>query len=181
MSANKSKTLKARRTLTTIGNPWVEMGFDLHGLCSRITTHSEKEQCDMGYRGSNHEDGSLHSHEKHMDLRSAGLNLSKGDSSITWYIELYSVRLRYKVPIRISTETTRGVQDTVTLQYSFSPSHKWADWENYSNAGGYAASMSFRLQASLIWAASTDWVFLQQQLPCQHRDGPIRSVAWPTV
>ena len=70
----------------------MEIGLDLHGLCGSITTHSEEEQFDMGYRGSTHEDGSLHSHEKQMDFGSAGLSLSGGDSSIAWCVELYSVR-----------------------------------------------------------------------------------------
>ena len=79
----------------------MEMGLGLHSLCSRIALHSEEQQHDMCYRGSTHEDGSLHSHEKHIDSGLAGSSLSGGDSLIAWCAELYSVSLGYKVPIRI--------------------------------------------------------------------------------
>jgi len=92
VSTSKTGALKACRTLTTLGNPRVKMGLGLHGLCSRLTTHPEEEQCDMGYRESTHEDDSLHGHKKHMDLRPIGPSLSRGDSMIAWCAELYSVR-----------------------------------------------------------------------------------------
>jgi len=101
------------------------MGFGIHGLCSRLTTDPEDEQRDMGYHGSTYEDGSLHNHEKHVDIGLARPSLPGGDSSIAWCVELYNVRPRYKVPIGILAEAVRGVWDTVSLQYSFS--HEWAD------------------------------------------------------
>jgi len=91
----------------------VEIGFGLHRLCSRITTHSEEEQRDMGYRGLTHKNDSLHSHEKHMDIRSAGSSLSGGDSLVAWCAELYSVRPEYRVLIGILVEAARGIRDTV--------------------------------------------------------------------
>ena len=105
----------------------MEIGLSLYGLCGRITIHPEEEQCDMGYRGSTHENGSLRSHEKHMDIGSVGPSLYGGDSSITWSAELYSVRTGYKVLIGILAEAARGLRHTVTLQYSFSPNYGWTD------------------------------------------------------
>jgi len=92
VSASKSGTPKACGTLTTLGNSRVKMGFGLHGFCSRLTTHPEEEQHNSSYCGLTHEDGSLHSHEKHMDIRSVGTSLPGGDSSIAWCTELYSLR-----------------------------------------------------------------------------------------
>ena len=102
----------------------MEMGFDLHGLCTRITTRSKEEQRDMGYRALTHKDGLLICHEKHMDVGSAGASLSGGDNSIAWCAELYSVRLGYKVSIGILAEATRGVRDTVVFHYALSSSHE---------------------------------------------------------
>ena len=67
------------------------MGLSLHGLYSRLPTHLEEEQHDMGHHGSTHEDGSLQSLEEYMDLRPIGLSLPRGDNSIEWCTELYSV------------------------------------------------------------------------------------------
>jgi len=86
---------KPYSSFTTLGNPWVEVGLSLHGLSSRLTTHPVEEQCDLGHRGSTHEDGSLLSHEKHMHLRPIGPSLPRGGSSIAWCSELYSVGPRY--------------------------------------------------------------------------------------
>jgi len=152
MSVSQSRTPKTCRTLTTPRSPWVEMEF----ICSRITTHLVEERCNMGHRGSPHEDISLHNHEKHMDIGSAGPSLFGGNSAVPWCIGLYSVRSGYKVPIRILAEVTRGIRDTVVLQHDLSPSHGWTYRENHSNPGGYTASMHFGLQASLQWAARTD-------------------------
>jgi len=69
----------------------------------------------MGHRGSTHVEGSLHSHEKHMDVRSVGPSLSGGNSAVAWCIELYNVRLGYKVPTEILAEVARGVWDTIVL------------------------------------------------------------------
>ena len=91
------------------------MGFDVHGLCNTITTHSEEEQRDMDHSGSTYQDGSLHSHEKHMDIGLAGPSLSGGDSLVAWCVELYSVRLGYSIPIWILAKAARGIRDTIAL------------------------------------------------------------------
>jgi len=44
MSASKTEAPKAYRTLTTIGNPRVEVGLSLHGICGKLTTHPEEKQ-----------------------------------------------------------------------------------------------------------------------------------------
>jgi len=105
----------------------VEVGFGLRGLHSGITTHLDEEQLDMGYRGSTHEDDSLHSHDKYMDIGSAGLNLSRRHSAVIWCPELYSFRPGNKVPIEILAKATSGVRDTIVLHYGLLPSHGWAD------------------------------------------------------
>ena len=92
MPASKSGARKAYKTITTLGNPQVEVGLSLHGLCSRLTTHPEEEKCNLDHRGWTHEDGSLHSHEKHMNLRPNDPTLPTGDGPIAWCAELYSVR-----------------------------------------------------------------------------------------
>ena len=69
----------------------------------------------MGYHGSTHEDGSLHSHERHMDVGLAGPSRYGGDSSVAWYAKLYSVRPGYRVLIGILAKAVRGVRDTIVL------------------------------------------------------------------
>jgi len=69
----------------------------------------------MGYRGSTHEYGLLHIHEKHMDIGSAGLSLSGEDSLVARCVEIYSVRSGYTAPIGILAQATRGVWDIVVF------------------------------------------------------------------
>jgi len=57
MSVNKSVSLKACRTFTTLGSPRVEVRLGLHGLCRRRTIHLEEEQRDLAHRGLTLEDG----------------------------------------------------------------------------------------------------------------------------
>jgi len=89
--ASKSGAPKACKTLRTVRNPRVELGLCLYGLCGRLTTYLEEEQRDLGHRGLTHEDNSLHSHKKHIDLKPIGASLPRGDSPIVWYAELSSV------------------------------------------------------------------------------------------
>ena len=73
------------------------------------------------------------------------------------------------------------LQEAFWIQYSLSPRHGWANWANSSNPRIYALSMRNTFQTSFGWAVSADWVLLQQQLPCQHRDDPLWSAVWSTV
>jgi len=67
--ASKNETPKALRTLIILGNPLVKRVFSLHGLYGRITTYPEEKPHDMCYCGWTHEDSSLHSYKKYVDIR----------------------------------------------------------------------------------------------------------------
>ena len=87
-------TPMTHKTLTAVRDSQIEIGLSFHGLCSGSTTNPEEEKCDLGHCGPTHKDSPLHSHEEHIDLRSVGPYLFRGDIPITWGVEFYSFRSR---------------------------------------------------------------------------------------
>ena len=69
---SEDRTPTFSRIVTAVERPYMEVEFGIYKFHGRSASNPEKKQCDMGSRGSTHQNGALHSHAKHLDIGSTG-------------------------------------------------------------------------------------------------------------
>jgi len=93
----------------------VEVEFNIHRFCGRLTIDSKKEQRDLGNSGSTHKKGAFYSHEEYMNSGPVSSSIPRGDSATTVNAQFHSVESRHQIPVGLLVEAKGSIWDVTML------------------------------------------------------------------